>query len=106
MRSVQIFSVVARLDEGRHAVVDRLLGGDPPQIHITHAKRQADRYVPILPELADELCTHLQGRQKGFLFESNRHTCSRAIGTPAIIPDGPILQLWSLFGVMFQNYLA
>jgi hypothetical protein len=39
-----------------------------------HHPRQADRYVPILPALADELRTHLQGRQKGFLFESNRHT--------------------------------
>jgi integrase/recombinase XerD len=30
--------------------------------------------VPILPALADELRTHLQGRQTGFLFESNRQT--------------------------------
>lgn len=87
MRSVQIFSVVAGLDEGRHAVVDRLLGGDPPQIHITHAKRQADRYVPILPELADELRTHLQGRQKGFLFESNRHTCYSSRMVQSIVKD-------------------
>jgi len=55
-------------------VEDLLLDDDPSQIHITHAKRQADRYVPILPALADELRTHLQGRQQGFLFESNRHT--------------------------------
>jgi integrase len=39
-----------------------------------HAKRGADRYVPILPALADELRTHLRGRHTGFLFESNRHT--------------------------------
>jgi integrase/recombinase XerD len=30
--------------------------------------------VPILPALADELRTHLHGRQTGFLFESNRQT--------------------------------
>jgi integrase/recombinase XerD len=30
--------------------------------------------VPILPAVADELRTHLQGRQQGFLFETNRHT--------------------------------
>jgi len=30
--------------------------------------------VPILPTLADELRTHLHGRQTGFLYESNRHT--------------------------------
>ena len=46
----------------------------PPQIHLTHAKGQADRYVPILPALAHELRTHLQGRTQGYLFESNRHT--------------------------------
>src|SRR2546427_12684200 len=55
-------------------VEDLLVEGDPPQIHLTHAKRGADRYVPILPALADELRTHLQGRQRGFLFESNRQT--------------------------------
>src|SRR5258708_37310076 len=48
-----------------------LLDGDPPQIHIVHAKGGADRYVSVL---AHELRTHLQGRQRGFLFESNRHT--------------------------------
>lgn len=31
-------------------------------------------YVPILPELAQELQTHLQGRTKGNLLETNRHT--------------------------------
>jgi integrase/recombinase XerD len=46
----------------------------PPQIHIIHSKRGTDRYVPILPALADELRTHFHGRQTGFLFESNRNT--------------------------------
>jgi len=70
-----LFLTGARVDEFVHIPVeDLLLAGDPPQIHLTHAKRGADRYVPILPALADELRTHLQGRQRGFLFESNRHT--------------------------------
>ena len=72
-----LFQTGTRVDEFVHVrVEDLLLDGDPPQIHITHAKRQADRYVPILPALADELRTHLQGRQQGFLW--------RAIGTPGI----------------------
>jgi integrase/recombinase XerD len=69
-----LFQSGARVDEFVHIrVEDLLLGSDPPQIHIAHAKRQSDRYVPILPALADELRTHLQGRARGFLFESNRH---------------------------------
>ena len=40
------------------------------QIHIVHAKRDTDPYVPVLPALADELRTHLAGRQTDF--------CSRA----------------------------
>jgi len=70
-----LFQTGARVDEFVHIrVEDLLLDGDLPQIHLTHAKRGADRYVPILPTLADELRTHLRGRQTGFLFESNRHT--------------------------------
>jgi integrase/recombinase XerD len=64
-----LFQTGARVDEFVHIrVEDLLLDGDPPQIHIIHAKRGADRYVPILPALADELRTHLQGRQSGFLI--------------------------------------
>ena len=70
-----LFQTGARVDEFVHiSLGDLLLDGDPPQIHILHAKRQSDRYVPIMPTLADELRTHLQGRHTGFLFESNRHT--------------------------------
>lgn len=70
-----LFLTGARVAEFVHIrAEDLLLDGDPPQIHLTHAKRGADRYVPILPALADELRTHLQGRHRGFLFESNRHT--------------------------------
>jgi integrase/recombinase XerD len=70
-----LFHSGARVSEFAHIrVEDLFLDDDPPQIHIVHAKRGADRYVPILSALADELRTHLQGRQTGFLFESNRHT--------------------------------
>jgi integrase/recombinase XerD len=70
-----LFQSGARVSEFVHIRVEDLsLDGDPPQIHIVHAKRGADRYVPVLPALADELRTHLQRRQAGFLFESNRHT--------------------------------
>ena len=57
-------------------VEDLHLDDESPQIHLTHAKRQACSccYVPVLPALAQELRTHLQGRRQGYLFESNRHT--------------------------------
>ncbi len=62
-----LFQTGTRVDEFVHVrVADLLLDGDPPQIHITHAKRHADRYVPILPALADELRTHLQLRWDAF----------------------------------------
>jgi integrase/recombinase XerD len=70
-----LFQTGAQVHEFVHIrVEDLLLDGDPPQLRIIHAKRGADRYVPILPALADELRTHLQGRHTGFLFESNRYT--------------------------------
>jgi integrase/recombinase XerD len=70
-----LFQTGVRVDEFVHIKVEDLhLDSDPPQIHITRAKREADRYVPILPALGQELRTHLQGRQQGYLFESNRHT--------------------------------
>jgi integrase/recombinase XerD len=70
-----LFLTGARVSEFVHIRVEDLhLDSDPPQIHLTHAKDQANRYVPILPALAHELRTHLQGRRQGYLFESNRHT--------------------------------
>jgi hypothetical protein len=73
-----LFQTGARVDEFVHIrVEDLLLDGDSPQLRIIHAKRGADRYVPILPALADELHTRLQGRHTGFLFESNRHRAIR-----------------------------
>ena len=42
-------------------------------ILINKAKGGKSRYVPILPELAQELRTHLGDRSAGYLFETNRH---------------------------------
>lgn len=42
-------------------------------ILIEHAKGGKSRYVPILSDLAQELQTHLNNRQTGYLFETNRH---------------------------------
>ena len=68
-----LFLTGARVSEFVHIrVEDLFLDDDPPQIHITHAKGNADRYVPVLPALAQELRTHLDHRRRGWLFESNR----------------------------------
>jgi integrase/recombinase XerD len=70
-----LFYTGARVDEFVHLRVEDVhFESEPPQVHLTHAKVQASRYVPILPSLAQELRTHLQGRRQGYLFESNRHT--------------------------------
>ena len=46
---------------------------DEQMILIRKAKGDKRRYVPILPELTQELRTHLRNRTKGYLFETNRH---------------------------------
>jgi integrase/recombinase XerD len=47
---------------------------DEQMILIAKAKGGKSRYVPILPELAQELRTHLGQRTVGYLFETNRAT--------------------------------
>ena len=47
---------------------------DEQMILIEKGKDGKSRYVPVLPELAQELKTHLGSRQTGYIFESNRHT--------------------------------
>jgi integrase/recombinase XerD len=47
---------------------------DEQMILIEKGKGGKSRYVPVLPELAQELKTHLGSRQTGYIFESNRHT--------------------------------
>lgn len=54
-------------------VQDLHLELEPPQIRVMVAKGGSDGYVPVLPALAQELRTHLGGRTRGYLFESNRH---------------------------------
>ncbi len=44
------------------------------EVLITHGKGGKKRYVPILPELSQELKTYLGKRKRGYLFESNRNT--------------------------------
>jgi len=46
---------------------------DEAMILIAKGKGGKSRYVPILPELAQELRTHLGNRTAGYLFETNRH---------------------------------
>lgn len=47
---------------------------DEAMILIAKGKGGKGRYVPILPELAQELRTYLGQRRTGHLFETNRHT--------------------------------
>lgn len=69
-----LFLSGARVDEFVHIRVEDLhLDGDPPQIFLSHCKKESNRYVPILPALAQELRTHLSGRHQGYLFETNRN---------------------------------
>jgi len=47
---------------------------DEQMILIQKGKGGKSRYVPILPELTQELKTHLGSRRTGYIFESNRQT--------------------------------
>jgi integrase/recombinase XerD len=47
---------------------------DEQMMLISKAKGGKSRYVPILPELAHELRTHLGHRTSGYLFETIHHT--------------------------------
>src|SRR5450755_2441041 len=69
-----LFLSGARVDEFVHIKVEDLhLDADLPQIYLGHCKKESNRYVPVLPSLAQELRTHLNGRRQGYLFETNRH---------------------------------
>ena len=60
---------------------------EPPQIYIAVAKGGSDGYVPILPVLAQELRTYLNGRKTTYLFESNRRTRYSARAVQLIVQD-------------------
>lgn len=66
---------------------DLYLDLEPPQVRILHAKGGSDGYVPILPELAQELRTHLNGRREGYLFESNRHDAYTPRAVQRLVAD-------------------
>jgi integrase/recombinase XerD len=67
-----LFQTGARVSEFVHIQVEDVFF-DEQMIRIRQGKGGKQRYVPILPELAQELQTHLRGRAKGYLFETNRH---------------------------------
>ncbi len=66
-----LFQTGARVSEFINIRV-RDLFFDEAMILIQKAKGGKSRYVPILPDLAQELRTHLGDRATGYLFESNR----------------------------------
>jgi len=67
-----LFQTGARVSEFVHIQVEDVFF-DEQMIRIRQGKGGKQRYVPILPELAQELQTHLRGRVNGYLFETNRH---------------------------------
>lgn len=68
-----LFYTGARVSEFVHIRVEHLhLTLAPPQVFIAKAKGGSDGYVPLLPVVAQELRTYLNGRGTGYLFESNR----------------------------------
>ncbi len=67
-----LFQTGARVSEFANIKVEDFFL-DEAMILITKGKGGKSRYVPILPELAQELCTYLGNRTTGYLFETNRH---------------------------------
>src|ERR1043165_6478801 len=67
-----LFQTGARVSEFTNIKVEHFFF-DELMILIDKGKGGKSRYVPILPELAQELRTHLGGRNAGHLFETNRH---------------------------------
>jgi integrase/recombinase XerD len=67
-----LFQTGARVSEFVHIQVEDVFF-EEQMIRIRQGKGGKQRYVPILPELAQELQTHLRGRARGYLFETNRH---------------------------------
>ncbi len=67
-----LFQTGARVSEFANIKVEHFFF-DEVMILIDKGKGGKSRYVPILPELAQELRTHLGGRGTGYLFETNRH---------------------------------
>jgi integrase/recombinase XerD len=68
-----LFQTGARVSEFVNITADELFF-EEQMILISKAKGGKSRYVPILPQLAQELRTHLGNRATGYLFETVRHT--------------------------------
>ena len=68
-----LFQTGARVSEFVNIKVGHVFF-DEQAILIEMAKGDKSRYVPILPELAQELSTHLGGRKTGYLFETIHNT--------------------------------
>jgi integrase/recombinase XerD len=56
-------------------------------ILIRQGKGGKQRYVPVLPALAQELQTHLHSRTEGYLFETNRHAAFSARRVQQLVKD-------------------
>src|SRR5256885_13770515 len=69
-----LFQTGARVSEFVNLKVEDVFF-EEQMLLITKAKGGKSRYVPILPELAQELRTHVGQRTVGYLFETNRVTC-------------------------------
>jgi integrase/recombinase XerD len=67
-----LFQTGARVSEFANIEVEHFFFGES-MILLDRGKGGKSRYVPILPELAQELRTHLGDRGTGYLFETNRH---------------------------------
>jgi integrase/recombinase XerD len=70
-----LFQTGARVSEFANIKAEEFFF-DEQMILITKAKGGKSRYVPILPELAQELRTYLGDRTTGYLFETTRDTRS------------------------------
>jgi integrase len=76
-----LFQTGARVSEFVNITAEELFF-DEQMILLSKAKGGKSRYVPILPELAQELRTHLGNRTVGYLFETIHHT-------PYFVPENP-----------------
>jgi integrase/recombinase XerD len=68
-----LFQTGARVSEFVNIAANEVFF-EEQMILISKAKGGKSRYVPILPQLAQELRTHLGHRTSGYLFETVQHT--------------------------------
>src|SRR5687767_5690366 len=68
-----LFQTGARVSEFVNITADEVFF-EEQMILLSKAKGGKSRYVPILPQLAQELRTHLGHRTSGYLFETVGHT--------------------------------